>query len=75
MSDPVIRLTHVPNPVPTNAAGEVTEAHIAQGNHWVVPNTSHHGEFTLCGDTIDYTTFMGLADGAPPCQECERMDG
>ena len=67
-------LTAPPLPADTNFTGQITEGHVAFG-HWTIPGTLHHGEFLLCGKSIDYSTYVGTIDDAPECQTCIENDG
>ena len=74
MSERPAVLTAAPPSAAITAAGLVAEAHVASG-HWEVLNSLHHGEFLLCGASIDYSTFNGVTPDAPDCQVCLGRDG
>ena len=57
--------------VPVDANGQATLAHVASHH---VRGISGGAELTLCGVLITYSTWQGVAPGAPTCPTCEGLD-
>lgn len=73
MSGYPMSLTTPPVHADLDDEGLLTEYHVANG-HWTIDETSNHGEFLLCGKSIDYSVYKGTSPNATDCLTCIERD-